>query len=77
MRMRVRTMSKTIKYKSGNGYVGYMYGKSHLRVMDAFDNDVINITDRNCNTYAELKELVENIPDFIDKVVPNCDPRNG
>lgn len=45
--------------------------------MDAFDNDVINITDRNCNTYAELKELVDNIPDFVDKVVPNCKRRMG
>ena len=67
-------MSKTIKYKSENGYVGYLYGNSHLRVIDAFNNDVINISHRNCNTYAELKELVDRIPDFIDtlKSVRNC-----
>lgn len=58
--------TKTIKYRSENGYVGYMYGNSHLNVKDAFDNDVIDISHRSCNTYAELKELVDCIPDFVE-----------
>ena len=54
-----------IRYQSENGYSGILYGKSSMAVFDPEGKEVMHTGFRTPNTYAELKEVVDEIPDLI------------
>ncbi len=53
-----------IKYTSENGYSGKLYGKSSLSIYDRKGREVLHTGSRAINTVEELKELVDNHPEF-------------
>jgi len=60
------SLTQMKEYKSENGYTGRMYGKSALSVYDKNGVEVLHTYDRNIDTLDELKELVEDIPNFLE-----------
>lgn len=55
----------TIKYKSGNGYSGKLYGKSSMVIYDPDGKEIMHTGFRTPNTMAELKEIVDGMPEFV------------
>ena len=59
-----------IVYTSYNGYTCILYGKHSLAVGIALDNgefkESLHSGSRNINTYKELKEFVDNYPNFLN-----------
>ena len=55
---------KRITYTSDNGYTGILYGKRSYAVIDKDGREVMHTGSRNINTYEELKEHVDNFPEF-------------
>lgn len=53
-----------IKYTSENGYSGTLYGKSSLSIRDRKGREVLHTGSRAIETLEELKELVDNHPEF-------------
>lgn len=60
------SLTEIKEYKSKNGYTGRIYGKSALSVYDENGVEVLHTYDRNIETLDELKELVEDIPNFLE-----------
>ena len=56
-----------IEYKSENGYSGSLYGRASMRIYDKNGNEVLHTGFRNVNTLEELKEVVDNMPEFLEK----------
>lgn len=54
-----------IRYKSENGYSGILYGESSMAIFDPDGNEIMHTGYRTPNTYAELKEVVDETPDLI------------
>ena len=54
-----------IRYTSENGYSGTLYGKSSLSIYDRKGREVLHTGSRAINTVEELKELVDNHPEFV------------
>ena len=61
-------MNRVIKYTSPKGYTGVLYGESSYAVFDKEGNEVIHTGSRNINTYEELKEDVETLPDLMEPI---------
>ena len=50
------------KVSHPNGYTGYMYGKSSLRVFDITGEEILHTGFRSVNSKEELYDLLGNIP---------------
>ena len=61
----MNTDNKTITYTSPNGYTGVLYGESSFIIKDKDGKTVLHTGFRNFNTYEELKERVDEHPEFI------------
>lgn len=62
----IRVKETRIDYKSpANGYSGSLYGKKSLRILDPYGNEILHTGFRSINTYEELKEMVDDMPHFI------------
>ena len=62
----IRNKETRIDYKSPtNGYSGSLYGKKSLRILDPYGNEILHTGFRAINTYEELKEMVDDMPHFI------------
>ena len=57
-------MNKTIEYTSPNGYSGKLYGKSSMSIYNPQWREVLHTGSRTPQTYEELKEVVDDYPDF-------------
>lgn len=60
----VREGNGTRKYKSPNGYVGVLYGKSSMKIHDPNGRMVLHTGFRTPNTIEELKPVVDGFPEF-------------
>lgn len=58
----------TVKYKSDNGYSGFLYGDSSLIVYNPNGDQVLHTGHRGINTKEELQELVDTMPEFMKKL---------
>ena len=65
-------MDEVIEYKSENGYTGKLYGKSSLSIYNSIGREVMHTCFRTINTLEELKQEVENFPEFL-RVLSNKD----
>ena len=61
-------MNRVIKYTSQNGYTGVLYGERSYAVFDKSGREVIHTGSRNINTYEELRDDVETLPEFMDSL---------
>ena len=61
-------MQKVIKYTSGKGYTGVLYGERSYAVFDRNGKEVIHTGNRKINTYEELREDMETLPDFMENI---------
>lgn len=59
---------KTITYESKEGYIGKLYGKSSMVIMHKSGTPYMHTDSRSINTYEELKEAVDNYPEFLRKL---------
>lgn len=59
-------MSDTIKYTSGNGYTGVLYGKSSLAIYNPDGTESMHTGSRSINTYEELVRAVDEHPKFME-----------
>lgn len=66
-------MGEVIEYKSENGYTGKLYGKSSLSIYNSIGREVMHTCFRRINTLEELKEEVEEFPEFL-RVLSNREP---
>ena len=57
-------MKKYIEYTSPNGYTGQLYGKSSYRIINSEGKEELHTGFRGINTFEELKEQVDNYPEF-------------
>lgn len=55
-----------IKVEHPNGYLGILYGESSMSIYDESGHEVLHTGNRNVNTEAELNELLEGMPDFVE-----------
>ena len=53
-------------YKSSNGYEGILYGKSSFSVFDSDWNEILHTGARSFNTYSELVDTIERMPEILD-----------
>lgn len=53
------------KVSHPNGYTGYMYGKSSLKVFDSTGEEILHTGFRSVNSEEELYELLGYIPAFL------------
>lgn len=58
-------MGEVIKYTSENGYTGVLYGRSSLSLYDPEGHECLHTGLRNINTYEELVETVNEMPEFM------------
>ena len=58
-------MDEVIEYKSENGYTGKLYGKSSLSIYNSIGREVMHTCFRTINTLEELKQEVEEFPEFL------------
>ena len=58
-------MAEVIEYKSENGYTGKLYGKSSLSIYNSIGREVMHTCFRTINTLEELKQEVEEFPEFL------------
>lgn len=65
-------MDEVIEYKSENGYTGKLYGKSSLSIYNSIGREVMHTCFRTINTLEELKQEVEEFPEFL-RVLSNKD----
>lgn len=61
----MRTDIKPIRYKSANGYSGSLYGVSSMTIYDPDGREIMHTGFRTPNTFEELKEIVDSMPEFI------------
>ena len=57
-----------IEYKSDNGYLGILYGKSSMAILDPDGKLVLHTAERTPNTLEELKETVDTMPEFMARL---------
>lgn len=55
-----------IKVEHPNGYMGILYGKSSMSIYDEDGHEILHSGSRNINTKAELYELLEGMPKFVE-----------
>lgn len=55
-----------IKVEHPNGYMGILYGKSSMSIYDEDGHEILHTGIRNINTKAELYELLEGMPKFVE-----------
>ena len=60
-----------IEYKSENGYSGSLYGKKSMRIYDRNGIEVLHTGFRCVNTLEELKEIVDEMPEFMEVIRKN------
>ena len=72
--------TRKIEYKSDNGYTGVLYGESSFAVYDKDGYEVMHTGARSFNTYEELVEIVERMPEMmlmlakhLEDMIMNCD----
>lgn len=65
-------MDEVIEYRSENGYTGKLYGKSSLSIYNSIGREVMHTCFRKINTLEELKQEVEEFPEFL-RVLSNKD----
>ena len=58
-------LSRTIYYKSRNGFSGELYGESSMSIYDPDGREVMHTASRTPNTQEELKKIVDGMPAFI------------
>ena len=58
-------MYEKIEYTSPLGYHGVFYGKSSYAIYDKRGIEVFHTGFRAINTYKELKEQVDEFPEFL------------
>ncbi len=58
-------MDEVIEYRSENGYTGKLYGKSSLSIYNSIGREVMHTCFRTINTLEELKQEVEEFPEFL------------
>lgn len=56
--------TRTVKYKSDNGYTGIMYGRKSFAVQDETGKEVMHTGSRNFNNIKDLMDHVDNFPKF-------------
>ena len=61
-------MSEEIIYQNKDGYFGKLYGKSSMILMHESGSPYLHTGSRSINTLEELKELVDDFPNFIKKL---------
>ena len=54
-----------IEYESANGYKGKLYGESSFSIYNKAGKEVFHTYSRAINSYEELKEQVDNFPEFL------------
>lgn len=54
-----------ITYKSDNGYTGVIGGTSSMSIFNQDGHEIMHSGFRNINTYDELKEFVDNFPEWL------------
>jgi len=57
-----------LEYTSANGYSGILYGKSSMAIVNPEGKEVMHTGHRTPNTFEELKEIVDTMPEFIEKL---------
>ena len=60
-----------IEYKSKNGYLGKLYGVSSFSIYAPDGHEVFHTGSRNINTFDELKEQVNEFPQFLEILKEN------
>ncbi len=55
-------MGNTVTYKSPNGYVGVLYGKSGFVVFDKNGTEVYRTSKRTFNYFGTFKKKVDGFP---------------
>lgn len=55
-----------IKVEHPNGYLEILYGKSSMSIYDEDGHEILHTGSRNVNTEAELYELLERMPKFVE-----------
>ena len=61
-----------LTYTSENGYTGVLYGQSSLKIYAPDGRLSFHTGFRSINTYEELKQAVDEHPDFIKKLHELC-----
>lgn len=56
--------TRTVKYKSDNGYLGIMYGRKSFSVQDQTGKEVLHTGSRNFNNIKDLMDHVDHFPEF-------------
>lgn len=59
---------ENITYRSDNGYSGVLYGKSSMKIYGPDGKEVLHTYFRAVNTLQELKEIVDTMPEFLEKL---------
>lgn len=57
-----------IEYKATNGYRGVLYGKSNMSIYDPEGREVLHTWFRNANSFDELREVVDDMHEFMKKL---------
>lgn len=55
-----------IKAEHPNGYMGILYGESSMSIYDENGHEILHTGSRNIDTEAELYELLEGMPEFVE-----------
>ena len=58
--------NKTIRVAQPNGYMGFLYGKSSMRICDEMGREVLHTGARTANTEDELYHVLSDMPLFIE-----------
>ena len=61
-------------YKHENGYTARLYGKSSLSVYFK-GKEILHTYDRNVHTADEVMEMLEDMPNFIEKIVKGMEDK--
>ena len=70
---------RRIEYTSPNGYRGVLYGKSSLSIYNPDGTESLHTGLRTINTYEELKNAVDEHPQFMKMLegLWKADPKGG
>lgn len=66
--MKYNFTGENITYRSDNGYSGVLYGKSSMKIYDPNGIEIMHTYFRAANTLQELKEIVDTMPEFLEKL---------
>lgn len=56
--------TRTVKYKSDNGYTGIMYGRKSFAIQDETGQEVLHTGSRSFNNIKDLIKAVDDFPRF-------------